>query len=259
MQPIYVDISNVAEWLAKTGWTKESWSLYPTLLSPWEVAIYRYKFPKSIVLDGVHYKTETRTAAQVTITVADLNDSGTPHLIGLEDSAQRAVDEKGRFLQIIEYLLEPDNRQFTGFMYLDESGAILGNGIYSHFDDAAIPVYFQPVAFSLSLLHCRNVEIRDRPVSRQQRRMAERTGKPAITYKELVIDAFRRQVRYETSQSGESEIKRALHICRGHFATYTDDNPLFGRYTGTFWRPMHVRGDKAAGEIRKTYKIKGEE
>lgn len=138
-----------------------------------------------------------------------------------------------------------------------ERGPILisGTGILTD-NDAAIALY--PLMFALSLLHCRNVEIRDRPISRQQRRVAERSGKPAITYKELVIDAFRRQVRYETSQSGESEIKRALHICRGHFATYTDDNPLFGKYTGTFWRPMHVRGDKAAGEIRKTYKIKGE-
>ena len=90
--------------------------------------------------------------------------------------------------------------------------------------------------------------------------MAERTGKPTIVYKELVIDAFRKQVRYETQREGGDEVKRALHICRGHFATYTDDNPLFGKYTGTFWRPMHKRGHKEAGEVRKSYKItKGEE
>jgi hypothetical protein len=114
---------------------------------------------------------------------------------------------------------------------------------------------FFPAAFAISLIHCRNVEVRDRPVSRQQRRMAERKGQPVITYKELVIDAFRKQVRYESEQSGDSEIKRALHICRGHFATYTDANPLFGRVTGTFWKPMHVRGRKEIGEVKKTYKV----
>jgi len=58
-------------------------------------------------------------------------------------------------------------------------------------------------------------------------------------------------------EQGGNEIHRALHICRGHFATYGDDNPLFGKHVGTFWRPMHVRGDKAAGEVRKSYKVQG--
>ena len=140
-------------------------------------------------------------------------------------------------------------------MWLDGNGQVVGGGLYSEENSPIVPVAFAPVAFAISLAHCRNVEVRDRPVSRQVRRMAERKGQPVIVYKELVIDAFRKQVRYETQEGGGNEIKRALHICRGHFATYGDHNPLFGKYTGTFWRPMHVRGHKEIGEVKKTYKV----
>lgn len=119
--------------------------------------------------------------------------------------------------------------------------------------DAATVLY--PLMFALSLVNCKNVKVVDIPASRQQRRMAERKGQPVITYKELIIDAFRNQVRQEAQGAGGNEIKRALHICRGHFATYGDDNPLFGKHTGMFWRPMHMRGHKESGQVHKTYKV----
>lgn len=50
-------------------------------------------------------------------------------------------------------------------------------------------------------------------------------------------------------------VKRALHICRGHFATYTEDRPLFGRHVGRFWHPQHVRGKAEHGEVRKGYAV----
>lgn len=56
-------------------------------------------------------------------------------------------------------------------------------------------------------------------------------------------------------QSETTGLKRALHICRGHFAHYGDDKPLFGKYTGTFWRPMHARGKVEQGVVVKDYKI----
>lgn len=178
-----------------------------------------------------------------------------------------ANDMTCKWIQLITYRNQaPDIfGEATWTQFLDSRGRFIGGEesgpllfIGSKFlvtADAAAVLY--PVMFAISLLHCRNIELRDRPISRQQRRMAERTGKPVITYKELVIDAFRSQVRHETDAAGGNEIKRALHICRGHFATYTDANPLFGRVTGTFWRPMHVRGTKEAGEVRKTYQVRG--
>jgi hypothetical protein len=59
----------------------------------------------------------------------------------------------------------------------------------------------------------------------------------------------------KASEPGDGHADRAMHICRGHFAKYTDDAPLFGRYTGLFWKPMHVRGNVRNGIVDKDYKL----
>jgi len=102
-----------------------------------------------------------------------------------------------------------------------------------------------PVWLALSFTHCKNVSIvaHATPPKVAKKRLA--SGKPAgVTYKTLVIDGMTSTLRTEggIAQHG---LQRALHICRGHFATYTAERPLFGRVTGTVWKPMHTRGSKA--------------
>jgi hypothetical protein len=48
----------------------------------------------------------------------------------------------------------------------------------------------------------------------------------------------------------------ALNMCRGHFKTYVSEGPLFGKYTGTYWRDQFMRGDSRSGVVLKDYKIK---
>jgi len=52
-----------------------------------------------------------------------------------------------------------------------------------------------------------------------------------------------------------SGLRNAMHWCRGHFRTYTEDAPLFGKVTGTFWIDSHVRGDRTTGKVDKGYAI----
>lgn len=48
-----------------------------------------------------------------------------------------------------------------------------------------------------------------------------------------------------------------FHLCRGHFATYTADRPMFGnpKLVGRYWHPPHMKGKKENGEIVKDYAI----
>jgi hypothetical protein len=57
----------------------------------------------------------------------------------------------------------------------------------------------------------------------------------------------------------DQDVEKRIHSVRGHFSTYTEDAPLFGKLTGTFWIPPHWRGSEDVGRVDKTYKIIGKE
>lgn len=49
------------------------------------------------------------------------------------------------------------------------------------------------------------------------------------------------------------------HVCRGHFAEYGEEfgkGLLFGRLSGRFYIPPHLKGDKKNGVVEKDYEIK---
>src|SRR5262245_37452556 len=107
-----------------------------------------------------------------------------------------------------------------------------------------------------SFMSCKNVQLIENQAPRHERRQRERECNPPLTkYYTLEIEPMKKILRTE-GKSKEVGLKKALHICRGHFAHYTPDKPLFGKVSGRFWIPAHVRGSKEAGEIKKDYKIK---
>lgn len=106
----------------------------------------------------------------------------------------------------------------------------------------------------LMLLNTQNIvtEVIEAPDKLNKKR--RKKGKPPIfSYKILKIDLPNQYKKYEKKphQGGENRI----HFCRGHFKTYTDEKPLFGRVTGRFWIPRHVRGNKKKGVIQKEYTV----
>lgn len=132
----------------------------------------------------------------------------------------------------------------------------------NHFSDVRdakrrdmITPLFTPVQLGMSLCHANNVEIYEDSVPDPVQKKRRKSGKnPGKTFKCLDIEPMKKQSRRE-SEEGESDVERALHICRGHFKTYTEENPLFGQHTGTYWWPMHVRGSEDAGEVEKSYSV----
>lgn len=110
------------------------------------------------------------------------------------------------------------------------------------------------IGLGMSFCHCKNVAREEHDDDRGER-WHRRTRVPVLKYYVLNIDPMRQTLRTEGGL-GEGGLVRALHICRGHFATYTEDHPLFGKYVGTFWRPQHVRGHQSAGVVTKDYGVK---
>lgn len=108
--------------------------------------------------------------------------------------------------------------------------------------------------FALSMANCKNATLEDSPEGQPHRRfVAANKHSAAIDYRVITI-ATRMAARTATD-AAEEEANRRLHVCRGHFATYTPDRPLFGKHTGTFWKPAHMRGEVCVGSVIKDYSV----
>jgi hypothetical protein len=108
-----------------------------------------------------------------------------------------------------------------------------------------------------TFVHCKNVKTIEHQPSRQQRRFRERKGgPPLVSWRTIDVPAVDRLLR-EEGGLGQHGLKKALHLVRGNFATYTEDAPLFGRYTGTFYRPQHVRGKDKGRLSVHDYRVHG--
>lgn len=173
-----------------------------------------------------------------------------------------AMDETG--FHIFEFMLRGGApigpfRVLRVFLNLDGTVSRPPEYIYPiNYDDLGVSdILIAPVFMAISFLHCKNVAIEDAPFigPRQQRRALERKGIKQAKFKTLVIEPMKQVLKTEGGIETNG-LKKAMHICRGHFATYSEDKPLFGKYSGTFWRPAHVRGNADNGTVYKDYKVK---
>lgn len=108
--------------------------------------------------------------------------------------------------------------------------------------------------YAFALLNCKNTIEEKRtftvsPATRRQYRIKPSDSR--VDYHILRLDTKTRERAEEREEGGGPE--KPLHICRGHFRTYTKDAPMFGKYTGTYWIPAHTRGNPDKGISLKDY------
>lgn len=107
---------------------------------------------------------------------------------------------------------------------------------------------------TFEFLNCRNIVLVDEALKSTRETLYQKHfGVPATRYKTLSIKPIGK--RHENDNSQQQFDIMPLHLRRGNFATYTDDAPLFGKYTGTFWRPATVVGNEKNGVVVKDYKV----
>lgn len=113
-----------------------------------------------------------------------------------------------------------------------------------------------PALLALSFLHCRNVSTRTvDPPAKLSAKHARKRGVPLYSYRVIDIAPMQAVLEKEGGVSGVG-VQKALHICRGHFKTYTEQAPLFGQHAGTWFWADTVRGDPAAGLSMHDYRVK---
>lgn len=113
--------------------------------------------------------------------------------------------------------------------------------------------------FALNLMNCKNIKYipydPNKSLKRQIRRQMERKKiLPYLKYEILEIQPMRDRT-VERRPKKELENSQRLHTVRGHFKTYTQENPLFGKLTGTYWWSDCIKGNAEIGLIDKDYSI----
>lgn len=122
-------------------------------------------------------------------------------------------------------------------------------------------VYLLPLLLAVSFANCKNVVLEDRdPDEKRSRRHRKKHRRPLVSHKRLLIDPMREVLRREGAVE-KAGIRQALHLCRGHFRTYTPERggpfgrPIEKPYTE--WVSPHTRGgnDPGAGVAGKDYEV----
>ena len=104
-----------------------------------------------------------------------------------------------------------------------------------------------------SLLNCNNIIYIKNNHSKKLQKVRVKRGKlPLQSYYTLQLKGISK--RYEEMMNGlDPQWANRIHLCRGHFKKYTEEKPLFGKYTGLWWWQSAVRGKNKKGIIFKDY------
>jgi hypothetical protein len=116
-------------------------------------------------------------------------------------------------------------------------------------------VMLMPMWLALSFLHCKNVTLTNEDPCHT--RKPAKKGEPCrrLHYHVLNIKPMQEILRRD-GQSETTGLKKALHICRGHFKDYRQRG-LFGKYPGLYWWDTHIRGSGREGVVIKDYAVHG--
>lgn len=108
-----------------------------------------------------------------------------------------------------------------------------------------------PALIALGFMNCKNVTLSD-PQPGTSRKVRARDGKRQ-KYQRIVLPGA---PTTKAEANGSRGDPAALHVVRGHFKTYTEDAPLFGSKTGTYWWSHHARGKGEGGRGVPEYEVR---
>ncbi len=126
------------------------------------------------------------------------------------------------------------------------------------FQVSLLSVPLPALLMAISFMHCRNVKVMaEQPPEKLSKKYERKTGRPLLKYRLLQIDHMKQVLEREGGASSQG-LKKALHICRGHFKHYGRDGKglLFGKHAATVWISMHARGSAEEGVVVKDYDVK---
>lgn len=253
---------------------------FPYAIPPWDYCFVEWNEPRTVRVGGCVYPTQMSAAgSQVTqigaivfsygskqgcLGTARLLESSCAKSDGFDEFIHKAKNSDRVFVARIysELLGRFVDWEIAIFVFTDKNGLAsvnisVGDGLKrghtneqkSAIINMTVSVY-HVLGFAFTFANCKNTEKVDstnelQPTAKVMRRL----GLPSIKRYTLKIDGAS-TARKDASGIGSPP---SYHLCRGHFANYTPERPLFGRMTGKFWIPAHTKGSRKSGFIDKGY------
>lgn len=262
---VTIKISNVSRYLFEVN-SQEVWTVdkdFPNLAPPFTHMFFEWNPPRFINSEGKITPTDYQydiAGKSVLMTKMGMFVEGVPRSDGgwtLILVGAALVDDEPMLLarSFVSIDVQPDGnvsheRTPDGKLLAQKIGVIAEDVSIAGEVRSVIPSMMNPVLLAISFMHCKNVVIRTHETGVKK---ARKQGYHE-TFKTLEIEALQKILNAHGAQ--HTGIQNALHMCRGHFKTYTADAPLLGRATGTFFWAQQIRGSRSAGVSRKDYGVK---
>jgi hypothetical protein len=113
---------------------------------------------------------------------------------------------------------------------------------------------------SMLVLNCKNIKYKKKhPDKKLNKKRMSKKHIPLFVYHTLEFEPLEVIIYKADKKIDNTKVDRRVHLCKGHFKTYTKDNPLFGKYIGLYWWQPHVRGNIKKGVVVKDYKLRERE
>ena len=110
------------------------------------------------------------------------------------------------------------------------------------------------INLGLSLLQCKNIAtVKGENLDRLNKKRIKNNKEPSYVFNTLMVKPLRYLNELKKEVVNKGMIK--LHVAMGHFKVYTEDKPLFGKYSGKFWWQDQVRGNIKNGMVVKDYHL----
>jgi len=142
------------------------------------------------------------------------------------------VTDEGRYSPI-DGRLKNERLSVLGSPLLSwPSGESVGDDYLQQHSSADLTAWMAPALLAISFCHCKNVTITTEKLADKvvAKRIRKHGWSPTETH-ELQIEPMRKALH----DAAGTDLKRSLHIMRGHFKDYRDGRGLFGKIHGMFW------------------------
>lgn len=273
-QAVVINIDNIADYYyAETD--QEYWDVakdFPNIAPPFEYFWMEYKMPTFINSEGVikttpHWVRGMRLGAffESQVIPDDIRPDTDLKWVMM---GNLFTEKNGNILQYGQLmntwginhdgsLGQLEGKPFTliGFnkQDMEERLAHLPDEAKSTEELSAMGKMFYPMLLAISFLHCKNVKM-THALPRARNRKDQTQKPPKVKVYTLEIEPMRRVLETE-GQSQKTGLKKALHICRGHFKDFSRGAGLFGKFKGLYWWDSQLRGNAKYGRVDKDYSI----